>query len=164
MHNSKKAYSLIEILVVLGVFAVLATLSTQAVLQTIKSSRKSEASIRVRENLSYSVSVMERALRSATSVSCPSTSRIDYRDPLGGVSYFSYNTSGSDMFIASGSATIRLTNNQVIVTAATFTCNPPSPVAPTSVTIGLTGTDATTTGVESVSSSVSTQIFFRQGN
>lgn len=154
MKKSQKGYSLVEILVVLGIFAILATVATQAVFQTIRGSRKSESSIKVRENLNYALSVMERQLRGVTDISSCINNRIDYSHKFG-TSYFAC-ISGVDSYIASGSA--RLTSDQVKLNSCTISC----PADLSSVTISLNGIDAKTLGTENVSVPVTTQIFFRQ--
>ena len=69
--------SLIEILIVIGIFAVLGIISTRAILLSLQGSKKGDAQVKVRENLDYAVSVIERQLRNAGSISpCPNV------DPL----------------------------------------------------------------------------------
>lgn len=159
----KNGYSLIEILVVLTVFALLATMATQTILLTVRSSRKSEASIKARENLDNAVSVIERQLRNAKSVSGTS-SRIDYIDNLGASTNFecrnvSPSTNG---YIASGSATLNLTGNNIDLSTCSFTITPASVGVPASVSINLVGSEINSTGVESGNASVNTRIFLRQ--
>ena len=120
-----KGISLIETLIVIGVFAVLGILSTSAVLLSLKGSNKGESQIKIRENLDYAVSVIERQLINASSVtSCTSTSVL-YQDSLGAGGSFSCTGD----YIASGSA--RLTSDEISVSACSFSCtagtasNPP---------------------------------------
>lgn len=156
----KNGYSLIEILVVLSVFSLLAILSTQTILLTLRNARKSEASIEVRENLESALSVMERQLRSAKSITACSSTQVSYTDSLGTLSNFTCN-SGTNSYISSGSATIRLTSNQINLTSCNiFTCSPATPPY-NSVGIIISGRDTNASGVEQTNISVSAKIFLR---
>lgn len=150
-----KGISLLEILVVITVFSILAILATIAILSTLRGSRKSEALIRVRENVDYSLAVMERNIRNAESfVNCGSeTKAISYLDENGRSSSFSC---GAD-YIASGSA--RLTSEEVEVFSCTFTCD--DSTAPPSVEISVGARDASATGIEGAQVTANTKIFLR---
>lgn len=155
----KNGYSLIEILVVLAVFSLLATIATQTIFLTLRSSRKVEASIKVRESLDNAVSVMERQLRNAKSVTSGSTTQIDYIDNTGNAANFRCVTS-SPNYIASGSAS--LTSSDINLTSCTFSYVPATTGVPASVSISLTGTQTTSSGVEGATATVVTRIFLRQ--
>ena len=157
--KNKKGFSLIEILVVLTIFAIVAVLSFKAIFLTLRGARKSDATVKVRDTLDYTVGTIERHLRNADSiVSCgSSTSKISYLDSLGNPGSFSCLGSGTDMYVASGSA--RLTNSSVTVTCS-FVCET-STTGPSSITINLTGTDINTTGAEGATVTVSTKIYLR---
>src|SRR5436190_23351777 len=118
----KKGYSLIELLVVLGIFALLATLASQAVVLTLRSSKKSESSIKVKDNLNYALGVMERQLRNAYSVTptC-ALNKVDYVDNSGTAASFECDNTGvSDYYVASGSS--RLTSTDIKVNPCSITC------------------------------------------
>jgi prepilin-type N-terminal cleavage/methylation domain-containing protein len=155
----QKGVSLIEILVVITVFSVLAILATRGVLLTLKGSRKSDSLGKVRENIDYSFAVMERNLRNADSISCPTTTQIAYMDKMGISADFSCQDLSGNGYIASSSA--RLTSDQVKITQCSFTCDAGAPGVPPSVTISITGTDANLSGIESARVSVTTKIFLR---
>jgi type II secretory pathway pseudopilin PulG len=155
-----KGISLIEILIVVSIFAVVGVLVAQSVLYSVRSSRKSESLSHVRNNLDYAISIMERQLRNAESIttcSGASVSKLDFYDSLGNATYFQC-TGG---YIASGSATIRLTSDEVELTSCSFTCNPGSADEPDSIFIKLTGKDATAQGVESAEFTAETQVLLR---
>jgi len=154
--------SFIEILVVVAIFAILGLLVSRITLVTLRGSNKSEALVKVRENLSYAMAVMERQLRNADEVApCTGSAgtRVDYKDELGTPTYFACITSGSDVYVASGSA--RLTNNDVVITSCSITCVPSSGTNQPSVAITLEARDARPTSIESAKVSSSTQIFLR---
>lgn len=157
-----RGISFIEILITVAIFAVLGILIGRIVLVTLRGSNKSEAMIKVRENLDYAVAVMERQIRNAEMVSpCPnaSVSRIDYRDAIGMASYFSCTIAGNDSYLASGSS--RLTSNEVYITSCNFICSPAQDNKQTSVTIDLEARDSRSLSIETARTSASTQIFLR---
>lgn len=125
MRKNNKGISLIEILMVIGIFAVLGVITTRAVLLSLTGSKKSDSQLKVRENLDYAVSVMERQLRNAGNISpCPNVDPqvINYSDSNNVSSSFSCVNIGPTGYIASGSA--RLTSDEIGVSACTFTCSP----------------------------------------
>lgn len=162
----QRGFSLIEILVVLTIFSILTVIVTQGIFVTLRGTRKSEVTARVKENLAYAISTIERQLHNASTVSpCPNTSpsRIDYADENGKATYFSCQNIGASGYVASGSATTRLTSSDVSVTACTFTCATPPPGKnnPPSVDINITGQDANTQGAEGAQVTTSTKVFLR---
>ena len=58
-----KGMSLLEILIVVAVFSILGVIVTRSVLLTLRGSKKSESQVKVRENVSFSLGVIERQLR-----------------------------------------------------------------------------------------------------
>jgi len=171
VQNSKfkvnSGFSLIEMLVVLFVFAILAIVMTQTLALSLRGSRKSESSSNTRENVQYALNVIDRVLRNARSLTCPSstpTNRIDYTDEYGNSAYFQC-ISGTDSYIASNSATQRLTSDKIKISncATVFSCKDGKSInIPDSLDISITATDATNgTGAEGSSVSLSTKILLR---
>ncbi|MBI3443676.1 prepilin-type N-terminal cleavage/methylation domain-containing protein [Candidatus Woesebacteria bacterium] len=158
---SGKGFSVIEVLVVLAIFSILGVLATQSLFLSLRGARKSDTISRVKENLDYSVSIMERQLRNSSSVvSCSnSPPRVDYRDLLGMASYFSCDLTGG--FVASSSASIRLTSNNVIVTNCAFTCTGASGSTNPYIDISITGRDANSVGIEGADITSSIRIYLR---
>lgn len=64
----KKGYSVIEILVVVGVFAVLGVIATQAISLTLKSSKKNDSMVLVKQDLDNAAGNIERLLQTASTV------------------------------------------------------------------------------------------------
>lgn len=136
-------FTLIEILIVITIFAVLGIIVTESIILSLQGSKKSEGLVAVRENLDYSTGIMERQLRNANSIDgCgaeqPSTTAISYYDQDGKLASFSCLDSGTtnnngtrDVYIASGSGNLRLTSNSVAITSCSIICtesinnNPP---------------------------------------
>lgn len=167
MSETKKTIvqglSLLEMLVVIGLFSIITIMASRAILLTLRGSRKSDAIARVRENLDYSLAVIERNLRNAESiVECPNTNPnlISYIDQEGATVTFSCAQDSGIGYVASSSA--RLTSDEVNVSSCSFTCDPGSGTSvPPSVTIDLKATDVNTSGVEGAEVTVSTKIFLR---
>jgi prepilin-type N-terminal cleavage/methylation domain-containing protein len=158
--------TLLEVLVVITIFAILGILVTESVTLTLQGAKKSESIVRARENLDYSLSIIERQIRGASSIpvcSNSDTTEIDYLDPTGASGSFSCggNTQpdGPWAYIASGSA--HLTADTVKVTSCTFHCYPGANSNPPYVTIDLTVQDASASGIQSANVSASTQIYLR---
>lgn len=166
-NKSVQGFSLIEMLIVLFVFAILAIVATQTLTLSLRGSKKSESVSKNRENIQYAVNVMDRLLRNARDITCatpsPATSnRVDYIDEYGNAAYFSCQTVGTDTFIASNSATARLTSNTVRITncSAVFSCTNGVGV-PDSVDIRVIGQDANVVGAEGSTVDISTKILLR---
>lgn len=155
----EKGVSLLELLVVITIFSVLAILATRGVLLTLRGSRKSDSLGRVRENVDYSLSVMERHLRNADDVSCVSSTNISYQTKQGATGNFSCESVGTDGYVASSSA--RLTNEEIDISACSFTCDPGGSGVPPSVSISLTGQDANLEGAEAAQVTTTTTIYLR---
>lgn len=151
--------SLIEILVVITVFSILAILATRGVLLTLRGSRKSDALGSVRENVGYSMAVMERNLRNAQTIDCSSPTRIDYTDPNNTTGYFSCEDVGSGGYISSSSA--RITNDQTSVTACSFSCTAATTGVPPSVDINITAEDKNAQGAEAGQITIQTRVNLR---
>lgn len=156
--NIVRGFTLIEVLVVLGIFAVLSILTTESVLLTLRSARRAESSIRVRDDLNYRLQIVQRQLQSASKITCTSSTRIDYLDYTGLASYFLCTGSGipATFTMASGSAS--LDNTFVSLTDCSFTCLPTN-TSPSSVGVSLTGFYKQNTGVETISQTVTTRIY-----
>ena len=151
-----KGMSLIEILIAVTIFAVLGIITTSAIALTLKGSKKSESSLKVRENIGYSLSVIERQLRNADSISACNSTSVNYLDSLGNSASFSCIGN----YIASGSAMIRLTSDEIAVTSCSFTCELGGSTSP-SVSVSLEACDAQSTGIDGASITISTKVFLR---
>ena len=160
--NTESGLSLIETLVTVTVFAILGVIISSSLILTIAGSKKSEATIRVRENVNYALSVIERNLRNADSITdCTDPHLLTYVDQYGRTSTFScQGMGGDDPYIASGSS--RLTSATTIVLGCSFTCSEPadwtqSPM----VTINVAAKDSLFSGSQTASISAKTNIYLR---
>lgn len=155
--------SLIEILIVISIFAVLGILSTRAILLSLQGSKKGDAQVKVRENIDYAISIIERQVRNSESVTpCPNTDPLilTYLDSNSLSTTFSCVNPGTEGYIASGSA--RLTGEEVTITSCLFSCIAGTGSTPPKVAIDIQAVDAGSQGSKEGSSvSISTEINLR---
>lgn len=155
--------SLLEILVVVAIFAILGVITARSVFLTLQGSKKTESLVKVRENLNYALAIIERQIRNADDIpACPNpdSSLLNYTDSIGEPASFSCIDIGTDDgHIASGSA--RITNDRVNVTTCSFSCSIDNANNPPSVTVMLEAKDKSGTGAETSSVSVTNQIYLR---
>ena len=144
-----KGFSLIEILVVIGVFAIIGLITSQSVLTSLKGARKADAETQVRQNIDYTTQVIDRQLRSAKSVSCVSATEVDFVDSGGQNQSFSK----SDNAILFSSQ--ELSSSDISITDLSFTCSGTFGVTQ-SVGVAITGLKS---GVDTAEQSpISTQL------
>lgn len=173
MKSTNLGVSLFEIVIVVGIFAMVAVLITRSTFLTLRGTKKSDSQIRVKENLEYGLSVIDRQLRNAdvitstcnggTPFPCNSTtrSRIDYTNTNGTASFFACNDVGPTSGYITASDSARLTSTEITITDCSFVYSPQDgPVLP-GVTISVSGRDLGTSGVESSQVSVSAKVFLR---
>ncbi|MDP3994287.1 MAG: prepilin-type N-terminal cleavage/methylation domain-containing protein, partial [bacterium] len=156
----RQGFTLIETLVAVTIFAIVGILSTRAIMLSVQGSKKGSSSVTVRENLNYSLGVIERLLRNADDIStctlAPDT--INYHDQNGKTASFSCGSDADGNFVASGSA--RLTSSEIDVTSCAISCDLTS--VPPSVTINVTAGDvATGSTKEGAQISISSKINLR---
>lgn len=163
MNNSqqRKGVSLIEILVAISIFAILGVVMSRAILLTLRGVRKSESTLKAKENINYAMAVVERALRNADGVTCPNSvpTVLDYTDEKGEATTFSCIGLGTaDSYIASGSA--RLTNTDITIKSCSITCATSVNTNPT-VTLDISAGDKSAVGIENSTFTSTTQILLR---
>lgn len=166
--RNDSGFSIVELLIVLTLFSILAVLTTQSLFYTLQGTRKSEAILNVRENVDYSLAIIERQLRNAISVDpCPIPNpyrRVDYISADGASAYFEcQNIGGADSQIASysGAVKYRLTTDSVSIISCSFTCTSGGSASPPSVSINLVAEDRSAQGIEGAQITASTRILLR---
>lgn len=155
--------SLIEILVVIGIFGILGVLTTRSVVLTLSGSKKTENLIKIRENINYAFGVIERQLRNADAITdCTNanTLAINYLDQNGLPESFTCGNIGSGIGYISFGAN-QLTSNTVDINSCSFTCNVGTNGNPSSVKISIQAQDATATGISNSIVTSSTSVSLR---
>lgn len=125
--ESKKGFTLIEILVVTVILAVLGFMVTNIFFTTMRGTSKADVLREVKQNGNYALSIMERMIRNATSITTCSSpmSTIQIMNPDGQTTTFFL--SGTQIASNSGSF---LTNSKVQV------INPPGLIFSCTRTVG----------------------------
>lgn len=161
--NSKtvKGMSLVEILVVVSIFGILGMVTARSISSTLRSARKSDIQINVRENLNYATSVVERQIRGAREIiNCESVdASINYVSNEGVTTSFDCLLSSDQGYLSSGSA--RLTSENIELTQCSFSCNQIDQNNPPIVTLFLTAEDKVNKGSEGSKVTVQTEITLR---
>jgi prepilin-type N-terminal cleavage/methylation domain-containing protein len=168
-HDKLKGFSLIEMLIVVGMFAVLATIASQSTLLSLRGARKSDSISDVREDLDFAMSVMDRSLKNAQSITSPCvgavSQSITYLDEYEMAGRFACEDVNGDLIleVASGSGTprARLTSSDIRVTSCQIICTTPAANTPAYIDISLSGTNVTGTGTELSPVTVDTRVNLR---
>lgn len=110
-----QGFSLVEILIVLFIFSIIFILTTQSLALSLRGALKSDSLSEVKKNVDFSLNTMDRLIRNAQSMQCQmSGMRLEYVDQDGNTTSLEC-LGGTDGYIASGSAGVRLTSPQVDV-------------------------------------------------
>lgn len=103
--NKIKGFTLIEVLVVMGIFIILTTVVLSVLITVLRGSRQSDSIILVRQNGEHAMAQMIRTMRFAAS--------LDYPSPLGGT---------PPVCSSSGIATQNVQVTSVNLSQTTFSC------------------------------------------
>jgi len=108
MKEKENGFTLIEMLVVIGVFSILSLMVVSIITFSIRGTRKSEVTNDLRSKLSETLEVMGRQLRNAQEITsiCDGSSQLgmEYKDQDDNPAFFNCNLGDNE--IASGSGTI----------------------------------------------------------
>ena len=134
--KQKQGYSLIEMLIVVAIFALLALVVTQSMIATLGESRKSEAIVRVRENLFYTSSLFERQVRNANSITFCNNTNLAFLDETNSA----VTIRCLDLGTVNGRLTIngdQVSSQDVVLSACQFTCILGTTGIPTNISLYL---------------------------
>lgn len=136
----KKGYTLIEMLVVISVFAIISIIASQTIILTLRNTQKAGSISKTRQNLDSAIGIMERQLHNARAITSCTANSITFTDPSYGPASFSCTVSSTPpSYIASGSGNLTLTSTtDVLITSCNFSC---SSTTPPVVTISITAQD-----------------------
>jgi prepilin-type N-terminal cleavage/methylation domain-containing protein len=148
-NQFRSGYTLVEILIVVFIFAILMVVVVQSLANSFKTTTKSENEITVRENIDYAINIIERNVRNAKTIDCPNSSTLNYEDQYGGSASFTCVPSGNiNGRIASSSANLTTTDVYIDCSNAVFVCDPGGVGINPSVKILLEGRNANAGGSE----------------
>lgn len=163
-------FSLIEILIVVVIFATVGVIATQSTLLSLRGARKSSATTQVRENLEYAIAIIERQIHNARTISpCPipgsQERNLTYIDQEGRSAGFFCVSVGSAGYVASSAASLgslrRVTSDQVGITSCSFRCTQAGIGVPQSVDVTLTGQSRNTSNAEGSQVTMNAKIYLR---
>lgn len=162
----QKGFSLIEILIVVGLFAVISVITTQVLTTAIRGSKKSESVESVRSEIDFATQQIARQLRNASSIDGGCTgvvqTAISFYDQNSIPNTFSCLELGTENgYIASSSANIRITSTDITVTSCEITCFPGQANTTDNVLLKVSAKDKLKTGIESAAVDVETRIYLR---
>ena len=164
-RTNKNGFTLVEMLVVIMIFAILGVVSTQALVLSLRGTSKSQSLIEVKENVDYSLSTMERLLRNAQDLDCALSTgnRLWYTDENGNDAFLTCRASGSDNYIASNSGVFILTTPDVRITncGSVFTCTEGASGVPDTAEIRIEAEHTGKSGAEGSQVTSSTRIQLR---
>ena len=133
MKSQKSGFTLIEILVVVGILGIIAVVASNVFFTTLRSSGKTKVLTKVKENGDYALSVMERMIRDSQEV----VTNTDNKICESGMNYLKFKRADGSTIefgcleegtangrIASNSA--RLTSSEVKVDSCSFDCSCPA--------------------------------------
>lgn len=137
MH-SQKGFTLMEILISVGVLAIVATLLAQVLFTTAHVNKKAEIVTNVKQDGNFALDVIGRMVRSAKSIDVCSATVLQITNPNNGVTTFQCESDGTAARIASVSAshpTVYLTGGNITLSptgsadcpgnSPAFSCAPP---------------------------------------
>lgn len=162
ISKTNKGFSLVEILVVLSVFAILGIIVSQSLLLILRSAKKSDTSNKVRQSLDFALDSMERQIHNATNITpCPNAdTKIVTVTDQNNITYpLSCPEIGATGYIASASS--RLTSTDISVVACSFVCTPSTTSVPSFVKIDITAQDSQAVGPENTKITDSRTIYLR---
>lgn len=157
-----KGFTLIEIMVVVVLFAVLAVIATQSTFLAVTQSKKSQSQIGVREDLDYALDLMERNIRNSDEITCVSTKVLQYAaNPAAQFKCVTSITPGRLQWDDGSGTFLDITPDTLTITDCSFVCVAPTQGVPESVDINITARSKGATTNESASVSVSTSVQLR---
>lgn len=171
----KNAYSIIELLVVVAVFSVVGILVTQALTLSIKSVKKGDSIVLVKQEIDYASESVERILQSANRVTSPSacgvtgtTSATITLDSITGridLSCYDFGSGDLGVAVSYGNTVLysnRFTSNRISITNCSFTCFSES--LQTYVDFSITANAKNVTSDEGANVTTSRKVIIRSGS
>lgn len=157
----KKGFSLIEVLVVISLFAFLGIIISEVTVGSLRSARKADSVIVVRGNLDSAVATIERRLLNATSVATCTQNMTSLVFVDDSQTEYTYRcSSGAVQFGVTGSEA-NITSGEVNITSCDIDCTPGSASVPPSVNISVSGESVQQTDEEGAQLTVSTRVNLR---
>lgn len=119
--SNNKGFTLVELIVAIGLFSVVMTLSAGAYLIMINANRNAQAITTGINNLSFALDSMSRNIRTGTNYQCPSPSTFKFKDQASVVTEYSL-TANKIQVKYDTAAPVDLTDSAVNVSVLAFDC------------------------------------------
>jgi len=159
----RQGFSLIEMLIAISIFAVIGILTTTSVALTLRSGKKSDSLVRVRENVNYALAVIERQIRNAENIDCTTVTaqNLPYVAEGGVAGRFNCTTGATgNIASASGALLIPITSSDISITSCSFTCTQTTN-NPAIIRLSITAENAISNSPEKGSITAETEIITR---
>lgn len=160
--NMQKGFTLVEMVVSIGIFSVVIIMGTLMMVSTIRASKKASAVALVRNEGTSALNIMTSYIRYASAATCTSTSSITITPSNGGQIIFNCGTVDNvNYYIASNSA--RLTSGNVNVSSCSIfpNCEPNTSVTSIDIYFSLTKTGTSLPIEQTASSDFGTTVVLR---
>jgi len=125
--NKQRGYTLIELVVAVGLFALIMTLVSGAYIMTIGLMRHAQGNTIGIDNLSFALETMTRTIRTGTSYGCPTAGAncsggvsFSVKDSDGHTQSYSRSNDGSLMQKTDNDLSVPLTDPSVAISSLTF--------------------------------------------
>jgi len=168
MKKKENGFTLIEMLVVLGVFSILSLMVVTIITFSIRGSRKSEVTSNLRSKLSETLEVMSRQLRNAQEITTcgGSPPSVEYKDQDDNPAFFSCSPAYGQIASGSGSIadpieTYYLIESGVDLEDCSITCPEPEIGIPAEITIKIKAKDSGSQWPESALINLETKVVLR---
>ncbi len=114
-HKHTSGFTLIEIMVAIGIFAIVMTVSTGSLLSIINADKKSQSLKSVMNNLNFALDSMSRTIRVGTTYHCGNSGDLtSVQDCTGGSSYLAFERSGGNSGDSSDQIVYKLSGTQIV--------------------------------------------------
>ncbi len=148
-YTHARGFSLVELIVAIGLFAVVMTIATTAYLIMINANREAQAITTGTNNLSYALENMTRNIRIGRAYRCPTANSFTFDDISGVPTTYSWNNTGGtpakhNIVRTVNGVTGDLTDRVIDIQSLVFTCGG---VAPSAMNPTWTGGDDTQANV-----------------
>ena len=130
----QKAFTLIELVVVMGLIAMLGTITTVMLVATLQAAKKASAVSLVKSEGTYVVNIMTQLLKFSTDVTLCGNNSVTFQPRADDSDLAELSCKGAGpYYIASNSAS--LTSDKVEMTTCTISCDDPDPALVNKVSV-----------------------------
>jgi len=160
----KTGFSLIEIMVAMGIFAVIMAIATNIIATSVRNSAKSEGLNQVRQDVDNMISIVERNLKNSRSIYLCNPDYgggyVVYLDEANDPRSFICEYNSPNGYLLTWDSTL-LNSDSTVLQACQITCEPPDPNDTKTVTLELTAQSRNESGSSQANYSIRHDILLR---